>query len=64
MFGTELKKLRKELGWTREELAEELGLSYHTLRALELNVRYPTKTTIKLINLMFCCDFDLMGKPE
>ena len=35
MTRTEFKKLRKQLGWTREQAATELGISYYTVRRWE-----------------------------
>ena len=45
-----LKELRKKKGWTQEKLAQEAGISFHTLIKIERgNIKSPRlETLIKL----------------
>ena len=45
-IGTGLRRLRKERGWTQEELATKSGLEPRTIQKLESNENSPTLNTI------------------
>lgn len=38
----EIKEFREKLGWTREKLASELGVSFFTVQKWELGVTNPS----------------------
>lgn len=59
-FGNNLKKLREELNLTREELSEELGLSYSALSKYETDLRFPDKETLSRIADYFDVSVDYM----
>jgi len=54
MYLKNLKKLRKEKGWSQERLAKEANISYHTLIKLEQgNIKNPKiETVIKLADAL------------
>lgn len=53
MNGTEIKRIREELGMTREEFAEFLCLSgYRTMMNIETDFRKPSKLTIRLLRYL------------
>jgi transcriptional regulator with XRE-family HTH domain len=45
-IGTGLRRLRKERGWTQEELATESDLETRTIQKLERNENSPSYNTI------------------
>jgi transcriptional regulator with XRE-family HTH domain len=45
-IGTGLRRLRKERGWTQEELADKSDLEPRTIQKLESNENTPTLNTI------------------
>ena len=59
-FGDRLIKTRKEHGYTREALAQELGISKFTLRNYELNATEPGHTFLKLISDFFNVSVDYL----
>lgn len=42
-------KIRTELGWTREKLADKLGVSYFTIQNWELGHNEPSPMAIRII---------------
>lgn len=67
-FGERLINVRKERGYTRESLANALGISKYTLRNYELGATEPGHTFLKQISDFFHVSIDyLMGltnEPE
>lgn len=62
---TNLKRKRKELGLTREEIAKEIGISIHTYAAYEKGVRKPLfDTLIKILKVLNCTLDDLTKEEE
>lgn len=59
-FGDRLIKTRKEHGYTREALAQELGISKFTLRNYELEATEPGHTFLKLISDFFNVSVDYL----
>ena len=59
-FGDRLIKIRKEHGYTREALAQELGISKFTLRNYELEATEPGHTFLKLISDFFNVSVDYL----
>ena len=51
LVGDNCARIRKERGWTQEELAERTGLSQQYLSDLERGKRNPTIVTIYEISL-------------
>lgn len=45
-FGTVLRRLRKERGWSQEELAHRSGIAMRFVSLLETNKRQPTISTL------------------
>lgn len=61
-FGKRLIEVRKEHGYTRESLAQSLGISKYTLRNYELGTTEPGHTFLKQISNFFHISIDyLMG---
>ena len=61
-FGERLITVRKEHGYTRESLANALGISKYTLRNYELGATEPGHTFLKQISDFFHVSIDyLMG---
>lgn len=61
-FGERLISVRKERGYTRESLANALGISKYTLRNYELGATEPGHTFLKQISDFFHVSIDyLMG---
>jgi len=50
-----LKRKRKEKGYSRKQMAEKLGVSIHSYEAYEKGVRNPLlETTLKILNVLDC----------
>jgi len=64
MYLKNLKKLRKEKGWSQERLAREANISYHTLIKLEQgNIKNPKiETVIKLADALGVSLDELVGR--
>ncbi|MDD4625016.1 MAG: helix-turn-helix transcriptional regulator [Candidatus Paceibacterota bacterium] len=46
-----LKRLREQKGWTQEKLAQESGISYHTLIKIERGfIKDPRLATLKKLS--------------
>lgn len=64
-FGNRLIQVRKEHGYTRESLAQALGISKFTLRNYELEATEPGHTFLKQISDFFHVSVDyLMGLTD
>lgn len=64
-FGDRLVKIRKEHGYTRESLANELHISKYTLRNYELGATEPGHTFLKQISDFFNISIDyLLGLTD
>ena len=63
LVGDHCARLRKERGWTQEELAERSGLTQQYLSDLERGKRNPTIVTIfELAQALGVCHLELV-KP-
>ena len=49
-FGTVLRKLRKDRGWSQEEMAHRAGIAMRYVSLLECNKRQPTISTLHLLS--------------
>ncbi len=49
-FGTVLRKLRKDKGWSQEEMAHRAGIAMRYVSLLECNKRQPTISTLHLLS--------------
>lgn len=64
-FGERLIELRKSKSYTRESLAEKLGISKYTLRNYELSVNEPGSSFLKQVSDFFDVSIDyLMGMTD
>lgn len=52
-----MKRLRKELGWSQEALAHESGLDRTYISGIERKVKNPTITVVGRIVLALNCSF-------
>ena len=50
MFKEEIKQIRKQLGWSQERLARELGLSFSTINRWERGESKPSAAAQQLLN--------------
>ncbi|MBL7132142.1 MAG: helix-turn-helix transcriptional regulator [Candidatus Omnitrophica bacterium] len=64
MLSKRLKELRKEKGWTQQELAERTRLSFNAITKIEQGLaKYPTlKTLIKLADVFEVGLDELVGR--
>lgn len=63
ILGDRIKKERKSLGWSREDLAKRLGVSYSAIAMYEQGNREPNnELTIKMCEIFNCSMDYLMGK--
>lgn len=64
-FGKNIARLRKEYGFSQEELAEKIGLKKQSISNIERGVRYPTFETLeKLAQLFKATPTQLFGTPK
>ena len=49
-FGTVLRKMRKDRGWSQEEMAHRAGIAMRYVSLLECNKRQPTISTLYLLS--------------
>ena len=59
-FGEILKNLRKENGFTRNDLASKLNISYSAIAKYESNTRCPDSDTLKKIAELFKVSTDYL----
>ena len=52
MTGTEIKDLRKALGYTQAKLAEEVGVTANTVARYERDELKPSPPVLKLLKLL------------
>ena len=52
MTGTQIKDLRKALGYTQARLAEEIGVTANTIARYERNELRPSPPVMKLLKLL------------
>ncbi|HEV2798892.1 MAG TPA: helix-turn-helix domain-containing protein [Pyrinomonadaceae bacterium] len=52
MTGTEIKKLRKALGYTQAKLGEEIGVTANTVARYERDELKPSPPVLKLLKLL------------
>jgi transcriptional regulator with XRE-family HTH domain len=64
-FGTRLKQLRDQRGWTRYDLATRLRASYSAVAKYESDSRFPDQDTLALIANIFGTSTDyLLGRTD
>lgn len=62
-FSSRLKKLRKESGYTQQELAKKVGVKRATIAGYETKGKEPNYTTLKELAAIFDCSTDyLLGR--
>ncbi|QDK34017.1 XRE family transcriptional regulator [Sphingomonas sp. IC081] len=54
-LATNMKRLRKERGWSQEALADEAGLDRTYISGIERQVKNPTVTVIERVALALQC---------
>ena len=59
-FGENLQKLRKEKGFSQEQLAEKLGVTRQSVSKWESGASYPEMDKIVSLCNMFHCDLDVL----
>jgi len=52
MTGTQIRDLRKALGYTQARLAEEIGVTANTIARYERNELRPSPPVMKLLKLL------------
>ena len=62
--GNKLAKLRKEAGYTQEELAEKLGVSRQSISKWESDTAYPETEKLIKIGELYNCSMDYLLKEE
>ena len=65
-FGDKIRKLRKEKKMTQQKLGAMVGVSYRTIRAWEIDGRYPKQSSLyqKLADAFQCQVSYLMNNDE
>ena len=65
-FGDKIRKLRKEKKMTQQKLGAMVGVSYRTIRAWEIDGRYPKQSSLyqKLADAFQCQVSYLMNDNE
>lgn len=65
MFGEKVRKLREDLGWTQQKLADELGCSLRTISAYEReNIRPRHRKTYNKLAEIFGVDVNYLLTDE
>lgn len=59
-FGETLKQLRIKKGYSRNDLANKLNISYSAISKYESNVRFPDSGTLKKISIIFDVTIDYL----
>ena len=52
-FGHALKIARDKMKWSRQDLADQCGLSYVTIRNIEKGTHNPSETSLRMIHHAF-----------
>lgn len=60
MFDDRLENLRKELGYTQQEVADKIGIQRATYRTYEKNLREPDGPTLRKICKFFDVSSDYL----
>ena len=63
-FGLILKKLRKEKGWTQEELAKKINKESSIISRYEKNLQSPTFDTVRAFAALFNVSMDYLSGTE
>lgn len=63
-FGTQLRHIREKQGYTREQLADRVGISVRYVASMELNNRLPSMEVILLLVQALGCTTDDLLMPE
>lgn len=63
-LGQKIKQLREQQGFSREELAKKLDLSYWAISKYETDNRVPDTETIKKLALLFGVSIDFLYGHE
>lgn len=63
-FGEKLQKLRKEKGWTQEQLAAQISISRQALSKWELGTAVPDTENVIQISKLFQVSTDYLLKDE
>lgn len=63
-FGEKLQKLRKEKGWTQEQLAAQISISRQALSKWELGTAIPDTENVVLISKLFQVSTDYLLNDE
>ena len=64
-FGDRIKKLREEKGLSREEMSNQLNISYSALSKYETNKRFPDKNTLIELANFFDVSVDyIIGRTD
>lgn len=65
MFGQKIRKLREDLGWTQQKLADEIGCSLRTISAYEReNIRPRHRKTYSKLAEVFGVDINYLLTEE
>ncbi len=59
-MGETIRKLRKEIGMTQEQLAEKLGVSYQSVSRWELGATYPDMELLPALTSLFGVSADVL----
>ena len=63
-FGLILKGLRKEKGWTQEELANKINKESSIISRYEKNLQSPTFDTVRAFSALFSVSMDYLSGME
>ena len=63
-FGEKLSKLRKEKGYTQEQLAERMAVSRQSVSKWESDLAYPETEKLIALGSLFDCSMDYLLKEE
>lgn len=63
-FGEKLSKLRKERGYTQEQLAEHMAVSRQSVGKWESDLAYPETEKLIALGKLFDCSMDYLLKEE
>lgn len=64
-FGRNVARLRKQRGWSQEELASKIGVKKQSISNIERGVRFPTFETLDKFAMTFnATPVELFGSPK
>lgn len=55
-LGQRIARLRAQLGWTQQELAERVGVSRVAISHFEMDLQVPSERTVALLASVFDCE--------